>query len=153
MLAYLDEPERTREDVDEAGWLATGDLCELDNAGRMRYHSRIEDMLRLRGFRVAPQEVERAIEGHDTVERAQVVGVPRGDGEEVAVAFVKPTGDSAVCEDALAAYLNERVADYKVPARFEIVDAFPTTPSPNGEKIQRTELAERADDLVEASRQ
>jgi fatty-acyl-CoA synthase len=153
MLAYLDEPERTREDVDEAGWLATGDLCELDDAGRMRYHSRIEDMLRLRGFRVAPQEVERAIEGYDTVERAQVVGVPRGDGEEVAVAFVKPTGDSAVGEDALATYLHERVADYKVPARFEIVDAFPTTPSPNGEKIQRTELAGRADDLVEASRQ
>lgn len=152
MMEYLNKPERTAEDIDEDGWLATGDMCEIDGEGRMTYHSRIEDMLRLRGFRVAPQEVESAIQAHEAVDLAQVVGVPRGDGEEVAVAFVRLVDGASVTESELAEFMNERVADYKVPSRFEFVDSFPTTESPNGVKIQRAELVERADDLVEAER-
>jgi fatty-acyl-CoA synthase len=152
MLAYLNKPERTAKDIDENGWLATGDMCEIDTEGRLLYHSRIEDMLRLRGFRVTPQEVESAIQNHEAVDLAQVVGVPRGDDEDVAVAFVRLVESESLAESDLAAFMNEHVADYKVPSRFEFVDSFPTTESPNGVKIQRTELGERAGDLVEASR-
>jgi len=152
MLEYLNKPERTAEDVDEDGWLATGDMCELDEEGRLLYHSRIEDMLRLRGFRVTPQEIESAIHDHEAVDRAQVVGVPRGDGEEVAVAFVRPVDGASVTDSELAEFMNEHVADYKVPPRFEFVDAFPTTESPNGVKIQRAKLVEQAEELVEPTR-
>ena len=152
MQAYLNKPEQTAADIDADGWLATGDMGEIDGEGRLLYQSRIEDMLRLRGFRVTPQEVESAIQDQQTVDLAQVVGVPRGDGEEIAVAFVRPVDGESVTESALAAFMNERVADYKVPSHFEFVDSFPTTESPNGVKIQRAELVKRANDLVEANR-
>ncbi len=152
MMAYLNKPERTAEDIDDDGWLATGDMCEIDEDGRLRYLSRIQDMLRLRGFRVTPQEIERAIGNHEAVDMAQVVGVPRGDGEDVAVAFVRLIERDGVTESDLAAFMNEHVADYKVPSRFEFVEEYPTTESPNGEKIQRTELVNRARDMVEVSR-
>ncbi|MFB6142196.1 MAG: class I adenylate-forming enzyme family protein [Halorientalis sp.] len=152
MREYLNKPEKTAEEIDEDGWLATGDMGEIDEQGRLEYHSRIEDMLRLRGFRVTPQEVESAVEDHAAVEQAQVVGVPRGDGEEVAVAFVILAEGASVTEEELASFMNEHVADYKVPSRFEFVDSYPTTESPNGVKIQRSKLVERADEMVETSR-
>lgn len=152
MMEYLHKPERTAEDIDEDGWLATGDMCEIDEEGRLLYLSRIDDMLRLRGFRVTPQEIERAIGDHEAVDMAQVVGVPRGDGEDVAVAFIRLAGGATLTDADLAAFMNDHVADYKVPERFEFVDSFPTTQSPNGEKIQRAELVERAGDLIEVSR-
>ncbi|WP_247008674.1 AMP-binding protein [Halorientalis litorea] len=152
MREYLNKPEKTAEEIDADGWLATGDMCEVADDGRMTYHSRIEDMLRLRGFRVTPQEVESAIEDHAAVERAQVVGVDRGDGEEVAVAFVRCADGQSVAESDLAAFMNEHVADYKVPSEFVFVDSFPTTESPNGVKIQRAELVDRAGRLVDPDR-
>lgn len=147
MKEYLGNPEKTAEEIDHDGWLATGDLCEIDRRGVMRYYSRIDDMLRLRGYRVAPQEIEAVIDGHPGVDRSQVVAARSGEMGELPVAFVRaPAGN--VTGDQLRAYLNERVADFKVPREFVFIDEFPVTESPNGTKIQRGELADRAAALV-----
>lgn len=148
MVEYLNKPEKTAEDIDADGWLATGDAGEIDEQGHLLYHSRIDDMLRLRGFRVTPQEIGGAIQDHEAVDLAQVVGVPQDDSNEIAVAFVKLADGAGVDADELAAFMNDHVADYKVPSRFEFVDEFPTTESPNGVKIQRSKLADRADSMV-----
>ncbi|MFB6310925.1 MAG: class I adenylate-forming enzyme family protein [Salinirussus sp.] len=147
-LRYLGKPEATEAAVDDAGWFYTGDLCTIDADGIHEYHARLDDALRTRGFLVAPEEIERAIDGLDGVDRSQVVGAPHSRHGEVPVAFVRADGDLDV--GRLETALADEVADYKVPAAIEIVDDFPTTEGPNGVKIRKTELRDRAAALVEA---
>lgn len=147
MTEYLGKPDKTAEDIDADGWLATGDLCELDGEGTMRYYSRIGDMLRLRGFRVAPQEIETVIDSHPGVDRSQVVAAKAKEMGELPVAFVRVT-DETVTPEELRGFLNDRVADFKVPQEFVFLEEFPVTESPNGTKIQRGKLAERAAEVV-----
>ena len=145
MLAYHDKPEETAEALDDAGWLRTGDLAERDEAGYLYYHARLDDALRVRGFLLTPRDVERAIEAFDGVDRAQVVGVPHERHGEVPVAFVtRREGAEGIDEATVRSFLDDRLADYKHPDAIHFLDEFPTTEGPNGAKVQKTELRERA---------
>ncbi|THE62749.1 long-chain fatty acid--CoA ligase [Salinadaptatus halalkaliphilus] len=139
--SYLDKPEATAEAFDDAGWFYTGDLCRKDADGYVYYRSRLDDALRTRGFLVAPPEIQAAVEDHPAVDACEVVGASHPRHGEVPVAFVVADGD--ISEADLESFLDDRVADYKVPAAFEFVDAFPTTAGPNGEKVQKTALRDR----------
>ncbi|MEF8801345.1 MAG: class I adenylate-forming enzyme family protein [Halapricum sp.] len=144
MQGYLDKPEATAAVFDDEGWFYTGDLCERDEQDRFYYHSRIDDALRVRGFLVSPQELETAIDEHPAVETSQVVGAPHSRHGEVPVAFIKATGD--IDKADIIAYLEEQVADYKVPEDAVFIDEFPRTEGPHGQKIQKNALRERVDD-------
>ncbi len=144
---YLDKPEQTEAAFDDAGWFYTGDLCTIDAEGNHEFHARLDDALRTRGFLVAPEEIERAVDSLDGVCRSQVVGTPHDRHGEVPVAFLM--GDESLDPAEVKSALEERLADYKVPAAVEIVDDFPTTEGPNGVKIQKTVLRERAVGLVD----
>ncbi|ELY48830.1 class I adenylate-forming enzyme family protein [Natronolimnohabitans innermongolicus] len=141
---YLGKPEATADAFDESGWFYTGDLCVMDDDGYVYYRSRLDDALRTRGFLVAPREISAAIEAHPAVLECAVVGAPHPRHGEVPVAFVVAGDD--VDSTALESFLDDRVADYKVPAALEFVDEFPTTEGPNGEKVQKTVLRERVRD-------
>ena len=147
MQGYLDKPEATAEVVDADGWFYTGDLCERDERNRFYYHARIDDALRVRGFLVSPGEIESAIDAHPAVEMSQVVGAPHPRHGEVPVAFIKPSGD--LSETEIVAFLEERVADYKLPEDAIFVDEFPRTEGPHGEKIQKSALRDRVDGLYD----
>lgn len=141
---YLGKPEATAEAFDEAGWFYTGDLAEMDEDGYVYYRSRLDDALRTRGFLVAPREIGAAVEDHPDVAACEVVGAPHPHHGEVPVAFVvSAVDDGDPSPGDLESFLDDRVADYKVPAAFEFVDSFPTTAGPNGEKVQKTALRER----------
>jgi fatty-acyl-CoA synthase len=142
MLGYHEKPEATAATVDDEGWLHTGDLAERDADGYLYYRARLDDALRVRGFLLTPRDVERAVEAFDGVERAQVVGVPHDRHGEVPVAFVVPA--EATDEATLLAFLDGRLADYKIPAAVYFLDEFPTTDGPNGVKVQKSELREMA---------
>ena len=144
---YLGKPDETDAVFDDAGWLYTGDLCTIDAEGYHEFHARLDDALRTRGFLVAPAEIEQAIDSLEGVSRSQVVGAPHDRHGEVPVAFL--TGDGHLDAAEIEAALEERLADYKVPAAVEFVDAFPTTEGPNGVKIQKTVLRDRAIALIE----
>ena len=145
MLAYHDKPEETEKTVDDEGWLHTGDLAERDEAGYLYYHARLDDALRVRGFLLTPRDVERAVEAFDGVERAQVVGVPHERHGEVPVAFVTlHDGADATDEATLRSFLEGRLADYKHPDAIHFLDELPTTEGPNGVKVKKSELRERA---------
>jgi fatty-acyl-CoA synthase len=144
MQEYLDKPEATAEAIDTDGWLHTGDLCERDESGTLYFHSRLGDALRVRGFLVSPREIETAIDAHEAVSLSQVVGAPHSRHGQVPVAFVKST--EPLESDDLLAFLEERVADYKVPQAVEFVDEFPRTEGPHGAKIQRHVLEEQVAD-------
>jgi fatty-acyl-CoA synthase len=161
---YLGKPEATAEAFDEnvpgsgatgesedsssGRWFYTGDLAEIDADGYVYYRSRLDDALRVRGFLVAPREIQTAIEDHPDVRSCEVVGAPHPRHGEVPVAFVvSDTGD--VTPEGIERFLESRVADYKVPEAVEFVDEFPTTEGPNGEKVRKTALRERVRDRFE----
>lgn len=144
MLGYYNDPEATRAAVCEDGFIRTGDLGRLEADGAFTFVSRMGDALRLGGFLVGPAEIEAEIQSHDSVENVQVVAAGNR-----AVAFVILAAGGALDEAAIQAHCARRLAKYKVPARVVALDAFPTTDSANGEKIQRARLRDMADELFQ----
>jgi fatty-acyl-CoA synthase len=142
LACYLGDPDATGAALSADGWFRSGDLGRLTADGGFEYLSRLGDSLRLRGFLVDPAEIERRLERHPAVEVAQVVGVDRPGIGQVAVAFVRLTG--LVSEDDLRTHCAAGIAAFKVPARFVVVETFPTTDGPNGVKIRKSELRDRA---------
>ncbi|MFI4986225.1 MAG: AMP-binding protein [Alphaproteobacteria bacterium] len=146
MSGYLRNPEATAAAFTGDGWFRTGDLAYAAGSGFV-YLARIKDSLRLRGYLVDPTEIEEYLQRHAAVEVAQVVGVDRPGEGEVAVAFVR-LGREAVTEPELIAYCRDGIAGYKVPRRIVIVAEFPVVHGPNGSKIQKVLLRERAAALL-----
>lgn len=143
MNGYLGKPEKTEEVIDEEGWFHTGDLALRDpETGSLFYQSRMDDALRIRGFLVAPRDIETVLNDHPGVELSQVVGVSHPRHGQVAIAFVKRSNGSLTAS-ALYEYLDDHVADYKEPEDIEFIDEFPRSSGPHGEKIQKTDLRDR----------
>ncbi len=139
---YLNAPEKTAAAFDPAGWFRTNDMGFTVDDRTLVYLARLGDSLRLAGYLVDPREIEDFLMQHEAIAVAQVVGVP-GDRGDVPVAFVLPHAPGLTPEEVLA-YCRGRIAAYKVPQRAVIVERFPTTPSANGEKIQKAKLREMA---------
>lgn len=133
MLGYLDDPAATAEAIDADGWLHTGDVGVLDEAGNLRITDRLKDMYISGGFNVYPAEVEQALMRMDGVDDVAVVGVPDERMGEVGKAYVV---GSASGEDVIA-FAKERLANFKVPRYVEPIDALPRNLSG---KVLKTEL-------------
>lgn len=140
MLGYLDDPEATAAAIDADGWLHTGDVGVLDDAGNLRITDRLKDMYISGGFNVYPAEVEQALARLDGVADVAVVGVPDERLGEVGAAFVVASDSPAgrgLTPDAVLAFARERLANFKTPRRVELVDALPRNLSG---KVLKTEL-------------
>lgn len=124
MKGYYKRPEVNAGAIVE-GWFATGDVGMVDSDGYYRIVDRKKDMIIRGGYNVYPREIEEVLYAHPAIGEAAVIGVPHErHGEEVkAVVALKP-GASATVEE-LAAYCKERLAAYKYPRLFEIIDALP----------------------------
>ena len=123
MAGYLDDPEETRKVLSADGWLRTGDLGELDAAGRLRIVGRVKDMFIVGGFNAYPAEIENALLRHPDVVQAAVIGIPDQRLGEVGMAFVVVSGDTS--GDDVIEWSRNEMANYKVPRVVEIVDALP----------------------------
>ncbi len=142
MRGYWDNPEATRETLTDDGWLRTGDIASADVDGFMYIHDRKKEMIKYKGYQVAPAELEAVLMEHPGVRDAAVI--PKADAEagEVPKAFVVAR-EPGLDLGAVTAFVAERVAPYKKIREIELVDAIPKNPSG---KILRRELieAERA---------
>jgi long-chain acyl-CoA synthetase len=126
---YWNDPEATRESLDAAGWLATGDVGYLDEEGYLFLVDRRKEMIIRGGYNVYPREVEEALYAHPAVLEAAVVGVPHETlGEEVAALVVLRAAAAATVEE-LQAWTKERVAAYKYPRRLALVESLPKGPT------------------------
>jgi fatty-acyl-CoA synthase len=138
MLGYWDDPEKTAEAIRD-GWMHTGDLAVIDEAGYGRIVGRIKDMIIRGGENIYPREIEEFIYTHPAVEDVQVIGVPDARfGEEVLACVKLRAGASADAEEIIA-YCRGQIAHYKVPRYVRFVDAFPMTVSG---KVQKYLLRE-----------
>jgi HIP---CoA ligase len=123
MQGYLDDPIATAEAIDADGWLHTGDLGNLDEAGRLRIVGRKKDMFIVGGFNAYPAEIEDFLLEHPAVAQAAVIGVPDERLGQVGKAFVVPKGP--VSEQDLISWSRERMAGFKVPRFVEFRDSLP----------------------------
>jgi acyl-CoA synthetase (AMP-forming)/AMP-acid ligase II len=142
MLGYLNNPEATAKTMD-GDWLKTGDLGMIDEDGYLFIRDRLKELIKVKGFQVAPAEVEAELLTHPDVADAAVIGVPDDDAGELPMAFVVSTAGAAQDVTALQAALRTRLASYKVPARIEYIDAIPKSAAG---KILRRVLRDRVRD-------
>jgi len=142
-MGYYGNPEATLASFTDDGFFKSGDLGYTVAEGDFVFLSRIGDVLRLSGFLVNPMEIEAVLDAHPSVAVSQVVGIdgPRGP---MPVAFVLPNNGSGIDEALLIAHCKKQIANYKVPHHVLSIDAFPFTPSANGNKIQKAKLREMA---------
>lgn len=123
MQGYLDDPAATADALDADGWLRTGDLGTIDEAGRLRIVGRKKDMFIVGGFNAYPAEIEGLLLNHSAVSQVAVLGVPDERLGQVGKAFVVP--NSPIDAQDLIDWCRERLAGFKVPRSVEFVQALP----------------------------
>ncbi len=140
---YLDAPEQTAEAIDADGWLHTGDIAVMNEAGYIDITDRMKDMFIMGGFNAYPAEIERVMVEHPDIGMAAVIGVPDQRMGEVGAAFVVPSPGRSPDPDEIIAWCREQLANYKVPRHVWVVDEFPLTPSNKVRKPDLRELSEK----------
>jgi fatty-acyl-CoA synthase len=141
MLGYWGNEEATREAIDAAGWMHTGDLATADDAGYVNIVGRIKDMIIRGGENVYPREIEEFLYTHPAVLDVQVIGVPSEKYGEEVMAWVKRRPGTDVGADELAAFCRGRIATFKIPAHWKFVNEFPTTVTGKVQKFRMREMA------------
>jgi fatty-acyl-CoA synthase len=129
MAGYLGDPQATSAAIDAEGWLHTGDLGSMDERGYLAVAGRIKDMIIRGGENIYPREIENVLVSHPGVAEAVVVGVADRFWGEVVAAVIRPAGHPAPNEAELAEHCRARLAAYKSPVRWLLVDSFPLTAS------------------------
>ncbi len=141
MLGYWGNEQATREAIDAAGWMHTGDLATADDAGYVNIVGRIKDMIIRGGENVYPREIEEFLYTHPAVLDVQVLGVPSEKYGEEVMAWVKRRPGTDVGADELAAFCRGRIATFKIPAHWKFVNEFPTTVTGKVQKFRMREMA------------
>jgi fatty-acyl-CoA synthase len=140
MLGYWDDDEKTREAVDDDGWMHTGDLAEMREDGYCNIVGRIKDMVIRGGENVYPREIEEFLYTHPDVEDVQVIGVPDEKyGEELAAWIKVREGGESLDADRVRAFATGKLAHYKIPRYVLLVDEFPMTVTGKIRKVQMRE--------------
>ena len=140
MRGYWQRPEATAECMTEDGWLRSGDIASADEEGYVYIHDRKKEMIKYKGYQVAPAELEAVLLENPQVRDAAVIPKADAVGGEIPKAFVVlADGANASAED-LMAFVAERVAPYKKVRQVEFVESIPKSLSG---KILRRELIEK----------
>ncbi len=137
MKGYLNNPDATAETLTQDGWLRTGDLAVIDADGFMFIRDRLKELIKFKGFQVAPAEVEAALIAHPGVVDAAVIGRPDPEAGEIPLAYVVRAPGVEVSEADLRAHCEGCLAHYKHPGAYRFVDSVPKSASG---KILRREL-------------
>ncbi|GGY94755.1 4-coumarate--CoA ligase family protein [Streptomyces poonensis] len=142
MKGYLGRPDATAAMIDGGGWLHTGDVGHVDADGWLFIVDRVKELIKYKGFQVAPAELEALLLTHPGIADAAVIGTYNDDGNEVPHAHVvRQATAKDLSEGDVMTYVAERVAPYKRVRRVTFVDAVPRAASG---KILRRRLRERS---------
>lgn len=144
MQGYHDAPEHTAQAIDKDGWLSTGDLGALDANGRLTFHGRIKEIVRVGGENVSPAEVEAILHGHPAIRQAAVIGVPDPRLMEVIAAFVVAASEADLDAAGLTAWCKRRMAGFKVPRHIWFVSDAEALGMTASSKVRKAPLVEKA---------
>ncbi|KAK7325327.1 hypothetical protein VNO77_29489 [Canavalia gladiata] len=138
MKGYLNDPEATERTIDKEGWLHTGDIGYIDDDDELFIVDRLKELIKYKGFQVAPAELEALLLSHPKISDAAVVPMKDEAAGEVPVAFVvRSNGHTDVTEDEIKQFISKQVVFYKRINRVFFIDAIPKSPSG---KILRKDL-------------
>ncbi len=127
MHGYWDDEEKTKQAIDPQGWMHTGDLATLDEAGYCNIVGRVKDLIIRGGENISPREIEEFLYRHPKIQDVQVFGVPDRRYGEVVCAWIKLKAGERCDAEAIRAFCREQIAHYKVPAHIRFVEQFPMT--------------------------
>jgi acyl-CoA synthetase (AMP-forming)/AMP-acid ligase II len=138
MKGYLNNPAATADTIDADGWLHTGDVAIVDDNGCYTVVDRVKELIKYKGYQVAPAELEAVLIGHPEIADAAVIGVPdKESGEELPKAFVVRAPGSALTQEAVMDYMAGKVAPHK---KIRIVEFIEVVPKSAAGKILRKDL-------------
>ncbi|KAL6584597.1 4-coumarate--CoA ligase 1 [Orobanche minor] len=140
MKGYLNDPDSTEGTIDKDGWLHTGDIGFIDGDDELFIVDRLKEIIKYKGFQVAPAELEALLLNHPNISDAAVVSMKDEQAGEVPVAFVVKSNGSTIIEDEVKQFISKQVVFYKRINRVFFVDAIPKSPSG---KILRKDLRAR----------
>jgi 4-coumarate--CoA ligase len=132
MLGYLNRPEETADTLDADGFLHTGDIATVRADGLVTIVDRLKELIKYKGYQIAPAELEALLLRHPGIADAAVIGTPDADGQEVPMAFVvRQPGEpgQALDEAAVIDFVAARVAPFKKLRRVEFIDTVPKSAS------------------------
>ena len=127
MQGYWNDPERTAETIDKSGWLHSGDLATMDEAGYVRIVGRIKDMIIRGGENVYPREIEEFLYQHPAISEVQVFGIPDDKMGEEVCAWVQLNAGQTMSEEELKAFCKDKITHFKIPRFVKFVDEYPMT--------------------------
>ncbi len=140
MLGYWNNPDGTREAIDAAGWMHTGDLATMDEQGYVCIAGRNKDMIIRGGENVYPRELEEFFFTHPAVADVQIIGIPDARYGEEIVAWIKFHPGHVANELELQTWCKGRIAHFKTPKHFKFVDEFPMTVTGKIQKFRMREI-------------
>lgn len=141
MLKYWNNPEATKQVLDEQRWMHTGDLAMIDEEGYVYISGRIKDLIIRGGENISPKEIEDFLYQYTHILDVQVIGVPNEKlGEEI-MAWVKVREGFSISEEELLSFCKGKIAHYKIPKYWKFVEEFPMTVSGKIRKVEMREIS------------
>ena len=143
MPGYWNDPDRTAKAIDEAHWIASGDVATIDEQGYCQIVGRIKDMLIRGGENIFPREIEEFLYQNPKIEEVEVFGVPDPKYGEEVCAWIKLRDGEEASEQEVRDFCEGRIAHFKIPRYIKFVDAFPMTVTG---KVQKYVMREQMSD-------
>ncbi|CAN4091791.1 unnamed protein product [Withania somnifera] len=137
MQGYIDDPKTNSETLMPDGWLRTGDLCYIDHQGYLFVVDRLKELIKYKGYQVAPAELEQLLQSHPAIVDAAVIPYPDEEAGQLPMAFVVRRPQSTLNKEQVIDFISKQVAPYKKIRRVAFVSSIPKSPSG---KILRKEL-------------
>ena len=145
MRCYWNDEEKTQATIDDEGWLHSGDLGVMDSEGFVTIVGRIKDMIIRGGENIYPREIEEVLYTYPGVQDAAIFGISDEKYGEEVCAWIQPKEDAVLDEQAIRAFLKDKLAYFKMPRYIRFVESYPMTVTG---KLQKFKMREQMQQLL-----